>query len=158
MLVSNFRDNRPIRDIGDERLQQNQKVSSFFKDWEMSILSNTSIKDKEKCMISHQTRADICSLIIGFHEMWCDKLKSGSTSIIPSRINSDVIENVFCQQRGLYNGNNTNPTYLNYCRTMNAVILGQTTISRKSNAGPDASGAQPFSQNCNIGKKNPSST
>jgi len=72
-------------------------------------------------------------------------VKNNSSSIVPNRINSDIIENVFCQQRGLYNGNNTNPTYLNYCRTMNAVILGQATISRKSNAGGITPGAEPFS-------------
>ena len=90
------------------------------------------IKEKEKHMISNQTRADICSLLIGFDEL-CSELRNNSCSIVPNRINSDVIENVFCQQRGLYNGNNTNPTYLNYCRTIND--LGQATISRKSNAG-----------------------
>ena len=146
ILVENFRDHRAIRDIGDERLLQNQKVLEWFQDWENSVQSNSEIKDKEKHLISHQTRADICSLLIGFHEMCSDKLKKDSSSIVPNRINSDVIENVFCQQRGLYNGNNTNPTYLNYCRTMNAVILGQATISKKSNASEGTSAAEPFSK------------
>ena len=90
----------------------------WFQDWEQSIISDSNIKDKEKHQISHQTRADICSFLIGFEEMCTEKLKNGSSSIVPNRINSDVIENVFCQKRGLYDGNNTNPTYLNYCRTM----------------------------------------
>ncbi|VDI58847.1 Hypothetical predicted protein [Mytilus galloprovincialis] len=37
--------------------------------------------------------------------------------------------------RTLHNGANTNPTYLGYCHSVNSVILGQTSISRKSNAG-----------------------
>lgn len=111
---------------------------------EQSIISNSNIKDKEKHQISHQTRADICSFLIGFEEMCTEKLKNGSSSIVPNRINSDVIENVFCQQRGLYNGNNTNPTYLNYCRTMTTVILRQNTISKKSNVGGSISGAEPY--------------
>lgn len=115
ILVDNFRDHRAIRDISDERLQQNQNVLKWFQAWETSVQSNLDIKDKEKHMISHQTRSDICSLLIGFHEMCKEKLKTDSSSIVPNRINSDVIENVFCQQRGMYNGNNTNPTYLNYC-------------------------------------------
>ena len=110
-----------------------------------SVLLNTAINVKEKHMISHQTRADICSLLIGFDELCSEKLRNNSSSIVPNRINSDVIENVFCQQRRLYKGNNTNPTYLNYCRTMNAIILGQATISRKSNAGGITPGAEPFS-------------
>jgi len=147
ILVQNFRDHRPISDIGDIRLEQNQKVLKWFQDWEKYILSNSEVKDKENNMISHQTRADICSLLIGFHELCTEKLKTGSASIVPDRLNSDVIENVFCQQRGLYNGNNTNPTYLNYCRTMNAIILGQETVSKKSNSGGiTPEGAQPFSQ------------
>jgi len=146
ILVENFRDHRPIHETGDVRLEQNQKVLKWFKDWEASIISNSEIKDKENHMISHQTRSDICSLLIGFNEMCIDKLKDNSSSIVPNRINSDVIENVFCQQRGLYNGNNSNPTYLNYCNTMNAVILGQGSISRKSNVGGATSGAEPFSK------------
>lgn len=66
------------------------------------------------------------------------KLKKQSASIIPCRLNSDVIENIFCQQRTLHNGANTNPTYLGYCYSMNSVILGQATISRKSNTGGEA--------------------
>ena len=42
---------------------------------------------------------------------------------------------MLCQQRTLHNGANTNPTYLGYCNTVNSVILGQASISRKSNVG-----------------------
>jgi hypothetical protein len=69
---------------------------------------------------------------------------NGSVVVSCGDANSDIIENVFCQQRELYNGNNTNPTYLNYCRTMNTVILGQTTISRRSNASPHETTTEPF--------------
>ena len=86
-------------------------------------------------MISHQTREDINSSIMGFEEFCVDKLKVSNASIIPSRLNSDVIENMFCQQRTLHNGANTNPTYLGYCHSVNSVISGQTSISRKSNVG-----------------------
>lgn len=66
------------------------------------------------------------------------KLKKQSASIIPCRLNSDVVENVFGQQRTLHNGANTNPTHLGYCYSMNSVILGRATISRKSNTGEAA--------------------
>jgi hypothetical protein len=57
--------------------------------------------------------------------------------VVPSRINSDIVENHFCQHRGSYNGSTTNPTYLNYCSTVNSIVLGQSLKSRgrKSNAG-----------------------
>lgn len=66
------------------------------------------------------------------------KLKKQSASIIPCRLNSDIIENIFCQQRNLHNVANTNPTYLGYCYSINSVILGQETISRKSHTGGEA--------------------
>jgi hypothetical protein len=105
----------------------------FFVDWEKSIASNTNNKNKESFMISHQTRQDIISSILGFEELCKLCFKKTNASVIPSRLNSDVVENVFCQQRTLHNGANTNPTYLNYCYAMNSVILGQATVSRKSN-------------------------
>ena len=58
-------------------------------------------------------------------------------SVKPSRFNNDIAENFFCQEKGLYNGNNANPTYFNYSKSVNSIILGQSLKSRgrKSNAG-----------------------
>lgn len=143
-LIDIFRDKRPIIDISDERLDTLQKVLDWFIKWEEEVKADESLQPSEMFMISHQTRADISSLIIGFRELCMDKLETSGASIIPSRVNSDVIENVFSQQRGLYNGNNTNPTYLGYCRTMNSIIIGQPSISRKSNTGGRGAGADPY--------------
>jgi len=134
-LIKNFRDSRPITDVSDERLIENHDAMLWFIQWEKSIKEDREIKNKEKHMISHQTREDIISSIMGFEELCVDKLKVSNASIIPSRLNSDVIENMFCQQRTLHNGANTNPTYLGYCHSVNLVIIGQTSISRKSNVG-----------------------
>ena len=56
---------------------------------------------------------------------------------MPSRFNSDPVENHFCQTRGLHGGNATNPTYDQYNSIVNLVVLGQSMTSRgrKSNAG-----------------------
>lgn len=43
---------------------------------------------------------------------------SFSSSIIPNRMNNDVVKNVFSQQRGLHNGANTNPSYLTYSQSI----------------------------------------
>lgn len=51
----------------------------------------------------------------------------------PSRFHSDIIENNFCQVRWLSNGNTTNPTYSVFHATMNSIILGQSSVSRRGN-------------------------
>lgn len=135
VLIKNFKDSRPITDSSDERLKENHDVLQWFVEWENMIKSDKEISNKETHLISHQTREDIISSIMGFEEMCYYKFKSSNSSIIPSRVNSDVIENMFCQQRTLHNGANTNPTYLGYCNAVNSVILGQASISRKSNTG-----------------------
>jgi len=137
IVIRNFRDPRPITDAGDERLSELHDVMEWFVKWENQIKNDTSIKNKEKHLISHQTREDIVSSLLGFEELCKHKLKKSHGSIIPSRVNSDVIENLFCQQRTLHNGANSNPTYLGYCRTVNSVILGEASVSRKSNTGGD---------------------
>ena len=92
----------------------------------------TSAKDKQ--LMSFQTREDLNSCIIGFNSLCKNTLKNKRISIGPARINSDVIENIFCQQRGIVNGNNTNPTFYQYVKYINAVIIGQNAISKNSNA------------------------
>ncbi|CAC5387160.1 unnamed protein product [Mytilus coruscus] len=147
-LIKNFRDCRPLtdisNDISDDRLKVNDDELHFFKEWKTSVIKDNKLSNKEKCLISHQTRQDISSLIIGFKHFCINKpTRYSGSSIIPSRINTDPIENIFCQERSLHNGACTNPTYLGYCNTMNSVILGESTISRKSNTG--GHNADPFS-------------
>lgn len=143
-MIRTFRDSRPLTDALDGRLQVNDEVLEFFKRWENSVLQDKQKSNKEKCLISNQTRQDISSMILGFKHFCINKLtRYNGFSVIPSRINSDPIENMFCQEKSLHNGANTNPTYLGYCRTMNSIILGESTISRKSNTGGQS--ADPFS-------------
>ena len=94
VFIKNFRDSRPITDISDDRLKQNHDAMEWFVQWENSVKNSESTKNKEKCLISHQTRQDIISSILGFEELCLYKLKRSNASIIPSRLNSDVIENV----------------------------------------------------------------
>ena len=144
VLVSVFRDQRPITEITDQRLENLVTVLQWFKTWESSVKEDTRIKNKEKALISHQTRQDIASCINGFREYCSHRLsgKFSANSINASRFNSDVVENLFSQQRGLHNGCNTNPSYLEYSRTINTIILGQASVSAKSNTG--GRGAAPY--------------
>ncbi|XP_053400344.1 uncharacterized protein LOC123539045 [Mercenaria mercenaria] len=136
ILVRNFRDQRPIHELDDSRLAENKNALSWFRNWEAEECLC------EKNLISHQTREDIVSLLLGFSELCKDKFTRSAGSIVASRVNSDPIENIFSQQRGLHDGANTNPNLLTYNRTQNNIILGQTTISRKSNTG--GTGAQVY--------------
>lgn len=150
-LILTFRDSRPITDAMDDRLQEIHDIFLWFVNWEKDNKLNTSIKNREKSLISIQTREDIVSCLLGFEELCKYRLQKSSASIVPNRTNSDLIENMFCQQRTLHNGANTNPTYLGYCRSVNAVILGQTSVSRKSNSG-GGSGAGLMSKATHVNK------
>lgn len=137
---------RPLKDSADIRLKQNQDSLTWFTEWEKDILNDQSrLKaDKGRALFSSQCREDLVSCILGFEELCKLHWQSHpGASIIPARANSDVVENIFSQQRGLHNGAATNPNYFTYQKTMNSIILGQNTISKKSNTGASTA-AEPF--------------
>lgn len=149
-LVDLFQDNRPIKDLSDARVKKLTDVYSWFKAWEKTESGDESVSKRHKGLLTMETREDIDFLYLGFMSLVdysVNKLKHG---IVPSRINSDVIENVFCQQRSLYHGATTNPTYNAYRTGINSIVLGQSTISRKSNAG--GSKAEPFAKSLKLPK------
>lgn len=86
-----------------------------------------------KHLITQETRDDLNSSIKGFISL-CNACLQKGNSISPANINSDLIENHFCQQRGICNGQNTNPTIKQYGPSNNAIILGQCTVSTKRNS------------------------
>ena len=112
---------------------------TFFTDWRKDIQKlNINKGCKEKMLPSKECMCNIQCLLMTFPEMCRLYLRNfPNVSIIPSRFNSDIVENVFCQQRGIFNGNNTNPNFATYCSTVNSIILGQSLKSsgRRSNAG-----------------------
>ncbi|KAH3700287.1 hypothetical protein DPMN_075261 [Dreissena polymorpha] len=92
--------------------------------------------------MSIQCHEDIQSCAIGFVEL-CQMLISAESKvrITPGLVNSDAVENLFNQQRSTYNGANTNTNALQYRRSLNSILLGQTTVSQKANAGKNRSAA-----------------
>ena len=73
--------------------------------------------------MSRECMEDIFATIEGFQQLCsCINQEYPGWSIIPAMINSDPIENIFCQHRDKFNCNNTNPTALQYRRNMNSVI------------------------------------
>lgn len=148
LLISIFRDRRPISSVKDNRLSALKGIREWFREWKKEIegRDDLSPKEKEKSLPSKKCLCDHESLISTFIEICHIHLKDfPSSCVYPSRFNSDVIENNFCQVRGIHNGNSTNPTYHSYSNTMNSVILGQSAKSRgrKCNAGQLA--ADPYS-------------
>jgi len=116
----------------DSRLKELKEVSQWFDEWSLGVSEE---KEKNSMLLSSQCQEDLRSCLIGFCDLCETVLSKKGTSIVPALINSDVIENHFCQQRATYNGANTNPTALQYRRTLNSVILGQNIVSQKSNSG-----------------------
>ncbi len=85
---------------------------------------------KTKNCISHKLHFDMASTIIGFQKVCKYKL-----ALFPgSNIMPGLVENLFCRIRSR-NGNNNNPTVSQYGSSLRSVIISQTLISRKANAG-----------------------
>lgn len=104
VIIKNFRDARPITAYSDKRLDESRKVHEWFCTLgkQNKSLTNINKKELEKSLFSYQTMEDIRSLLMGFDEMCGIHFLSTSSSIIPNRLNSDVVKNVFSQQRGLH--------------------------------------------------------
>ena len=129
-LVEFFMDqNRPVCHK-DSRLVEVEKALSFFNAWEGSIA-------EPRNLLSRECRDDLNSAVTGFTKL-CDRVLADGDLIKPGYFNSDIVENFFCQQRGIRHGSNTNPTVLQYGPAVNAICLGQTTVSRKSNSSTSA--------------------
>jgi hypothetical protein len=144
-LIEFFHDTRPISDLDDDRLLQLSSSLNFFTQWENESSSRQ--------LMSPETREDLKILLRGFQTLSQHVIKDLKYIIKPGYINSDIIENIFSQQRGLHHGAGSNPNYLQYCYATNSITLCQRLVSRKSNAARRKSGtvggtALPFKQLC----------
>lgn len=136
VLVDLFLDTqRPITSMADKRIDFARKALDFFNRWEEEVIElklNTS-----KHLLTAETRDDLNLAVMGFFAV-AEKVVGKSRTLRAGYFNSDLIENVFCQQRGMKHGCCTNPTVSQYGPAINAIVLGQMGISRKSNAGTKA--------------------
>ena len=147
ILVKIFRDPRPIGDINDERLLQLQEVETWLDSWEDNVNSMENVKagEKSKMLMSHETVSDVHSMIKGFSEVCRRRVLEQKRSLVPAGLNSDIVENFFCQQRTICHGSNSNPSVHQYKYGITATVLGQNAVSKKSNAGTKSKHAiQPF--------------
>ena len=120
-----------ISNFTDLCIAQLKDVLKCFHLWEDQY---STYKDKQKHLITGETRQDIDSCIYGFLALLsvAEKLK---ISLVPGYINSDLIENWFCQHRGLRNGFNQHPTLSQIAGATNTNIITGSVISSKGNAG-----------------------
>lgn len=129
--------NQPISSLQDPKFETLNNITKFFTSLE-NAMDKSVMHISSKNHITSETRTDINSSIVGFVSL-CKLFLTGQNSINPGYLNSDIVENLFGQQRGLRNGMNTNPTVAQYGPANTAIILGQCTVSNKSNSSNKAS-------------------
>jgi hypothetical protein len=114
-----------VTSLSDCRIKILKDAFDWFQGWKKEIaqLKTTGVNTVKK-LISPKCLDDIENMLLTFKEMCVIHLNRFPRGyVVPSRINSDIVENHFCQQHGLYNGSTTNPTYLNYCSTVNSTVV-----------------------------------
>jgi hypothetical protein len=147
LLVEIYTSNRRIRTLSDERLCTIQNVLKWWREWHGQDNCNSKTN-----YITKECHEDLLSMLIGFCRLCQNKLTySPLGSICPSRISSDLVENFFCCQRSL-NGSTSNPTYLQFCKSVNTLVITQNSLTKKGNSSTAVSvgGAKPFK--CHVNK------
>ena len=137
IIIRNMTDKRAINDENDARLQENMSVLKWLIEWEKSAKSSTEL-------MAAQCREDWKWMIMGFDSFVKMVIHKYKSSVFPCDINSDIIENFFCSQRAITGGSTTNPGMKNYLHNINSIVLGQSSISTKSNAGCSGKSAAPY--------------
>ena len=137
ILVKNFNSHQPYTSMEDARFSESKKALEWIQNWQAEVLlqNHLSATERNKLFISTKTMFDISSTVLGFEEICRHTFqRHPGCCIYAYRMNSNLVENVFCKQRGR-NGQNDNPTYSQYGPTMNGILLGQTSVAKKSNTG-----------------------
>lgn len=129
--------NRPISSLDDNRFEMMHNALNYFKSWEDDVKKSLMLV-ASKNLMTQETRTDINSALHGIISLSKITL-NGKNSLNPGYLNSDIVENLFGQQRGVRNGLNSNPTLAQYGPSNTAIILGQCTVSNKSNSMNKAS-------------------
>ena len=95
------------------RLETLMTVLDFFTSWERFCkVRKGGDKSKKGNFITAQSFWDLKSSILGFLE-FC-KMTIPDQPVSPCIVNIDICENIFCQQRTMYSGANTNPDVFQY--------------------------------------------
>lgn len=139
--VKNFTSPLPYASTEDDRFFENRRVLNWIEDWEVEISGRVDLNasDRNKLIFSDKLLFDLKSMIIGFEQICNISFHLNPGCISKSMyVNSDLVENIFCQVRG-GNGQNNNPTYCQYGPTINSILLGQTCSTSKCNTVKNSS-------------------
>ena len=146
-LCELFQSARPISSTVDPLMKNAEYALEWFQQWETEVNSDQSLTKKEKyrSLLSWECREDLESAVVGIKQLVEIRNQSfPGHSIKPVYINSDCVENIFCQVRSVHNGANNNPTYLQYQYSLNTVLLSAGLVKKNSNAGSNSLSAMPF--------------
>ena len=128
LMLDVFTDLRPIRSVLDHRLQSLRDVLAYIDKW----VKYDSVNYQTN-FITRECHEDLQSMLVGFQKLVEIKLASCPLGYIcPGRTNTDIVENWFCNMRGI-NGANCNPTYLQYQKGINTILISRKMVSTKSN-------------------------
>lgn len=87
--------------MSDARLNELKESYNWFKAWEEEVCqSDTSVK-RYKSLITMETREDLDFMYFSVMSLIKLCIEEIHTEIVPARLNSDIIENIFCQQISL---------------------------------------------------------
>jgi hypothetical protein len=133
-LVDFFNDDRAIQGPDDCRLAKLQEVACFFGSWQSSVTAlEATSTEKIDMLPSKESMQDLQLSIFGFLNLIDNHFTHSSFPIVPSRVNSDIVEIFFCSQRAICHGANDNPNHFQYQHSINSIIHSQAPISKKSN-------------------------
>jgi hypothetical protein len=91
-LVKIFNSLEPIKQLDDLRLKKMRDVLHIFEEWEAKARENKTVKS---ALLSCQSREDLQCTILGFIELCKNHIPVYGTSIVPGRVNSDIVENTY---------------------------------------------------------------
>lgn len=123
-LIDLFSRKDIISTIHDTRLIKAREFLDYLQRWKDNANS-------PKGILSDQLWFDLRSMIIGLQKIVEIKMTHfKDAGIKPVIINQDILENIFCQERGS-NGQNNHPKYYMYSSSLTAVNIGQSVVSKK---------------------------
>ena len=109
IVIDIFRSYLPISSPNDERLSDLRSCANFFRNWQIFCSDN---KENNNNFFTKESYSDLMYCLNGF--IYMCKEYANDFPIQPNMINSDIVENIFCQQRSIYAGPNTNPDATQY--------------------------------------------
>lgn len=121
-------------DESDIRLKKHQEVLKYFDNWTKLVGEDWSLQsasEKEKSLISRQTREDLAFLIIGFDTVCKSRITRNSNSMKPCYVNSDAIETYFAKLEVFTMGWTLTPLIHNIQRLWTALFWDNTQFQEK---------------------------